>query len=153
MTTESLETQIEVTKLYLDKETSGISIIWVTASFLPSYLTANRSSIHESKYLIRGFTNWYTNSCGMLLSGQAYNHMNIHAVCVLLHRHTETERNPYFSDDVCSLDSGIRKEDWREELGRGARWQLVFPSDTHQIFTLSSFKTKRNIKTRRRRKT
>ena len=60
----------------------------------------------------------------MLLSGQVYNHMNIHAVCVLLHRHTETERNPYFSDDVCSLESGIRKKDCKRRAGKRSKMTM-----------------------------
>lgn len=54
MTKEIPEIQIKATIQNQDKETAGISIIWVTASLLPSDLTANKSSTPGSKYLIRG---------------------------------------------------------------------------------------------------
>lgn len=54
MTKEIPKIQIKSTIQNLDKETVEISIIWVTASLLPSDLMANKSSTPESKYLIRG---------------------------------------------------------------------------------------------------
>jgi len=54
MTKEIAEIQIKATIQNLDKETAGISVVWVTASLLPSDLTANKSSTPESKQLIRG---------------------------------------------------------------------------------------------------
>lgn len=75
-------------------------------------IITNKSSTPESKYLIRGYTNSYTDSCGMFLSDQAYNYTN-KCICTYMHTHTY----PYFSSDrgmhtlfFCSLESSINKE-------------------------------------------